>query len=1048
MTRHLQSFSTCTMPVRSTLYWMVILGCSTLLQAAAVAQSPGSTRESESNWTALNPVTRLNKETFAHPGLNDRPWVRLNMPSTADPTELKSEVDELHQSGVAGIEVGQGAFPGSQQLAAILAEANKVGLKVSLSHGPTQSPEAYSIDDDNARKTLTFGAVTVEPGASFNASLPRPRPPVAFRFPAPPGPAVAAAPAAAPPFEPQARSTLIAALAYRCVTTPCTKDGLATLDASSAIDLTSAVTDKNTAGIRGGTTAGSLRWLPPRWQANSQWQVIAFWARGVFPQPDPFSTEGFEQLLHSLNTGLSPAVQALMRANGGDVFYDSHTADRGSPDELWTNNMPQEFATRTGYSLISRLPALFPDAFAFSDGTAARVRNDLYAVRGDLWIETQLIPLKNWAHSFNIALRLQPEGEMSTTIPISDQVKVTSILDRPEHESLFANDEVDNYLPIASGNHMTGNTWYSTECCAALNRNYAQTLQDMAIRMHRSFAGGITKLVYHVYPYLTSATSKWPGYHNFGQAGFSNAWGPRDPDWIDAREYNDYFARVGQVLTQGTARVDVAVYMQNYLYPQPQMVEGGRGFRIWRDTSLQEAGYTRDYLNPEMLSRQNATVSGGRLAAAGPAYKALVINSELQPASDPDKRTMPVATAERILGYARSGLPVLVVSSPPDHVPGNRLDEDPVLKQIIAKLLVEPTVHRVPHESDVPAALAALGILPSAHPAAPGPLLSVHRHDAATKTDYYFLYNQGVVSPSGEPTNLFEPATGPPLHTEMTLEGRGRPYLLNAWAGTITPMPVYRSSSNHITLDLSVVRDDAAVIAVSERGHLLGLQEPDVHVVSTTADEAIQRANVLSVRTSRSGPVKTTLSNGQTVHSAAQLASGPVDLTGSGWELTVQDWQPANPYATTSGLSATETLKPLIRVAITALKPWPEIPELQHAAGIGEYTTTVDLPASWSKSDGAMLSLGKVFDSFVLTVNGRRVPINQLSAQADAGPYLKAGRNVIAIRVATTLNNRLTALDDEVRARGLIQPYGLVGPVILQPYREMAVFRTPRAATQ
>ena len=49
------------------------------------------------------------------------------------------------------------------------------------------------------------------------------------------------------------------------------------------------------------------------------------------------------------------------------------------------------------------------------------------------------------------------------------------------------------------------------------------------IRMHRSFVGGITKLVYHVYPYRDSPTSKWPGYHNFGQAGFSNAWGPRAP---------------------------------------------------------------------------------------------------------------------------------------------------------------------------------------------------------------------------------------------------------------------------------------------------------------------------------------------------------------------------------------------------------------------------------------------------------------------------------------------------------------------------------------
>jgi len=58
--------------------------------------------------------------------------------------------------------------------------------------------------------------------------------------------------------------------------------------------------------------------------------------------------------------------------------------------------------------------------------------------------------------------------------------------------------------------------------------------------------------------------------------------GPRDPDWIDAKTYNDYFARVGQVLTQGTAKVDVAVYMQNFYTRNPDD-RRWQGFQIWRD---------------------------------------------------------------------------------------------------------------------------------------------------------------------------------------------------------------------------------------------------------------------------------------------------------------------------------------------------------------------------------------------------------------------------------------------------------------------------------
>jgi hypothetical protein len=155
-----------------------------------------------------------------------------------------------------------------------------------------------------------------------------------------------------------------------------------------------------------------------------------------------------------------------------------------------------------------------------------------------------------------------------------------------------------------------------------------------------------------------------------------------------------------------------------------------------------------------------------------------------------------------------------------------------------------------------------------------------------------------------------------------------------------------------------------------------------------------------------------------------------LDLTRVKWHLVAEDWQPANPYAATLGTAAAQTRKERVELDLDGLKPWPEIPALQNASGIGTYTTTFELAATKS----AVLSLGEVFDTFTLTVNGVAVPIDQLSAEADIGPYLKAGRNTIAVRVATTLNNRLAKIDEDVANRGLVQPYGLVGPVRLTPY--------------
>jgi len=966
------------------------------LGAMVWAQNSNSPAASRTQWTRINPVTALSAASFSNPPANDRPWVRMNLPATADPGEIAAEVQDLHDKGIAGVEVGQGAFPNNEQLAALLKKANELGIKVSLSHGPTQNPAGYSIDDDHARKTLAFGNAPVDAGSTFEGPLPPAHPPARPQFGPPPP----------PESEQHHRITLIALLAYRCTASPCPATGPAELDPASVIDLTATVNARNTEGVLGGTTAGNISWTAPASPAGARWQLISFWSRGVFAQPDPFSEEGFKQLIDSMEAGLSPKARVLMRANGGDIFYDSHSVDRGSPDELWTNRMPQEFRGRKHYDLVPRLAALFPESFSFSDASAPRVRDDLYEVRGDLWIEKQVTPLKAWLRQFNLKLRIQPEGEMSPKTAINEQIQAAASLDRPEHESLFTNDEVDNYLPIASANHMTGNPWYSTECCAALNMNYAQTLQDVTIRMHKSFAGGITRLVYHVYPYRDSPTSKWPGYHVFPPAGFSNAWGPRDPDWEDARIYNDYFARSAQVLTQGDAKTDVAVYMQNYIYPLPQMVKGG--FRMWRDTGLQQAGYTRDYLDPTLLNLPNAKVTGKRLAADGPAYKTFIIDSEQEPATDPVKTSMPVEVARKILNYARAGLPIIIVGAPPDRTPGLAPGSDAELQTIVRDLFAEKNVYRVAHESDVPSKLQSLGVHPAAQPAAPSPMLSAHRRDAATATDYYFLYNQGVVSPKGEPANLFEPATGMPLDIEVSLEGRGRPYLLNAWSGKIAPIADFKSNAGRVTLRVRLSRDNAELIALSEDPHRFGGTAPAVH-------DSV----------------------------AASSAGAAIDLTHARWELSAEDWQPANPYADTTGPAAAETRKIPVTVELDGLKPWPRVPALEHASGIGAYVTSFELPSGWTAGDGATLSLGEVFDSFTLTVNGKPVPVDQLSAEAEVGPYLTAGKNTIAIRVATTLNNRLAKLDDGVAKRGLVQPYGLVGPVVLTPHKQVSASVPP-----
>ena len=153
----------------------------------------------------------------------------------------------------------------------------------------------------------------------------------------------------------------------------------------------------------------------------------------------------------------------------------------------------------------------------------------------------------------------------------------------------------------------------------------------------------------------------------------------------------------------------------------------------------------------------------------------------------------------------------------------------------------------------------------------------------------------------------------------------------------------------------------------------------------------------------------------------------------------VEDWKPANPLGTT-GQAGSAIRKDPVNLTLNGLKAWPDIPELANASGVGTYTTTVTLPPSWKPGSSAILRLGQAMDTVRVTVNGQEAGVDQISTTVDVGPYLKVGANTLVVRVATTLNNRLAALFPAVATRGHVQANGLVGPVVLTPYGEAAVY--------
>jgi hypothetical protein len=208
-------------------------------------------------------------------------------------------------------------------------------------------------------------------------------------------------------------------------------------------------------------------------------------------------------------------------------------------------------------------------------------------------------------------------------------------------------------------------------------------------------------------------------------------------------------------------------------------------------------------------------------------------------------------------------------------------------------------------------------------------------------------------------------------------------------------------------------------------------QAPRVHVTSTNSEAAVTRGAIV-LRATKAGTYSARLSNGRRVR--ATIGEVPASRSLKAWKLDVSDWH----RAANGQLEKTSH-----SLALDTLKPWSQIPELQDVSGVGTYTTTVRLPATWTGGRHATLHLGEVFDTFRVRVNGKAVAtVDQVTGVADISRYLEAGVNEIQVRVATTLRNRLRVTPGfPGQASEDRQDYGLIGPVVLQPYGQRKVWK-------
>ncbi|MFJ9101570.1 glycosyl hydrolase [Streptomyces sp. NPDC102405] len=950
---------------------------------------------------------------FAAPARSVRPRFRWWWPDgLVDPVEIAREIDQIAAAGFGGVEIaavhhsikdksvldtahhGWGSRPWRDGVEAALRRAARRGLTVDLTLGPSWPVAVPGLtpDDDAAAKELAHGRATLTGGSTYQGPVP------------PPLHAAAAG---------VTRQQLLAVQAARVEPANSTRKETG-LDPDSVQDLTANVTD------------GALTWTAPE---GGDWVLISYWVRGSAQQPEsgPHSAPAAYAVDHFSPVGttavtsywqdhlLPPSLRRLLRAAGSSFFEDS--VELETDGLTWTSLLPEAFEKHTGRPLLPYLPALVLDnsnqVFAYEAQLTRQIRHDFWETVSGLFNRNHLTALRDWAHTLGMTLRSQPYGLQT------DAIASAAILDIPEGESLgFKN--LDDYRCLAGGRDMAGRRVLSCEAGAYNGSAYSTTWDRFLRTMGGAYAAGVNQTVVHGFSYATAPGVSWPGFAAFspynGTAGYGESWGPRQPTWRHVQDISGYLGRVHQVLQTGTARADVAVFRQT------GYTATGIGASWFTATGV-PLGWIHQFLSGPLLDLPSATVSDGRLAPDGPAYKALFVEGDFFYGSTP---TLAVEDARKILALAEAGLPVVLfgafdqalTSGVPDQGETDRL------RDILARLLTLPHVVRVTDKAAAGDALAALGVSADVRHATASTLLNAHRVTA--DADFYYLCN-------GKHAETVKPPVAAIDH-DVTLRrthgGRTVPYLLDPWTGEVVRLARYTEDGADITLRVTLQPGQTMIVALGRPGLFGDRYGNSPHAEATDADAVLFTERGLSVRARTAGTWTTRLSQGRTATTVTPAVPAPI--TPARWELEVEDWYP--------GPDATRTDHVMRSGTLGTLRPWSQIPELADSAGIGRYRTTVTLPADWTSSHGAELELGQVSDTFRVSVNGRCLPAaDRLHPVIDLGPFLRRGENTLEIEVATPLINRLRVAQPTVFGGVARQDHGLMGPVRLVPYVQAVV---------
>ena len=584
---------------------------------------------------------------------------------------------------------------------------------------------------------------------------------------------------------------------------------------------------------------------------------------------------------------------------------------------------------------------------------------------------------------------------------------------------------------------------------------------------YSQFAAGFQRTIWHIWSAgFGYGNHEWPGYEAGGFGRSFALMAERFPAAATYDELNAHLGRVQQLMQTGEARSDVGFIQQKFVHG---MAFGGgtgsdntqmnwqlahQGIQ-YRATELQDNGYSYDYFSPRFLFDDDVRFDRRTKTIEKAGYKALVLYQDW----------LDVKAAKKIRRWAGQGLKVVILEDAASQTPFDD-GKDRKLRKVMRKMKRLPTVRSASVEDmpeggyfsedpggyhdNVMEKLQELGVEPYAGYSEPNQqlLTQTRQDDRGNRYLYAYNYDDGSYrDKSLRPEVRNAPNPGKNIKTDVEMDGRYIPHRIDAWTGEVTELADYRWEDGRTVVPIDLDYNNVDLLAFQKA------DKEQLRIASTNAESARALSNGVAVRTTDSGRLTTTLSNGKR-HNDKVRVPAPYDITD--WDLTVSSWRPSEESGdlvrteTIDGVTTenrkTSTDVTKIDAELDTLKTWDEIPEVGKAvSGTGRYEATFDWNAD--AASGAYLDLGDSFEgSMEVWVNGEKVGghvstnptkvkrdvggvgkptiddgtgtqvplvgddlftggVNWMGPAADVSPYLVDGENMIVIKYNSALSN-------------------------------------------